>query len=742
MPRFSIIVPTYGVEGRLPLALESVLGQPFGDFELIPVHEAAADSPAGAISAAYAVRDTRVAPVESPPAGGLSAARNAGLAAAHGSYVLFLDGDDTLAPGALRAIADRLDETGDPDVLYFAHERTHWWEGATTVVRPAGPDAPAWSAAYRRDFLGARQLTFPIGHFTDLGWNGLVALAADRTAELRDTVCVRHLLRRQGSRLYAPGDHHLELLDQVELVLARAAAGQGLSEALFGRLFAIVLRGLAHLERLPAHHRRAFFQRATHLYDLHRPAGFTPPAGRLGLQHRLLASGSYAGFRALHAAHRVAVGALAALPRPRTPLSRALYAAQRRLPLDRDLAVYRAHRGRGVGGDLVALHAKVRELAPRVRSVFLVPADAVDRVPQGAEHAVVGTPRAWRLLARAKYLVDAGDSTDLTDTYVKRPGSVHLRIPPGTPLKATGLDRSAYPVVAAGADGPAGAKKLLRQADRWDFVLSPNRHTTETWQRAFPGRYEPLEYGCPRNDVLCTATAEDLARARRALGVPEGRKALLYAPTDRDHAPTHRAHAPGHEARLDLEAFCEAVGEEFVVLLRAPRRSAAGPPRRSGGRIIDVTAHPRVEEVCLAADALITDYASLMFDYAHLDRPVVILADDWEVFRETRGVCFDLPAAPPGHVARTERELADLFRDGSYADGESDALRAVFRERFCQFDDGRAAERVVRRVFLRERPEALPPVVPLAERAPAPTPPPTLTPTAAPTPTAATLVRS
>ena len=61
-----------------------------------------------------------------------------------------------------------------------------------------------------------------------------------------------------------------------------------------------------------------------------------------------------------------------------------------------------------------------------------------------------------------------------------------------------------------------------------------------------------------------------------------------------------------------------------------------------------------------------------------------------------------------------------MFRDGSYARAESDALRARFRERFCPFDDGRAAERVVRRVFLGEPPEAIPPVLPLAERVPAP----------------------
>ncbi|MFE7764520.1 CDP-glycerol:glycerophosphate glycerophosphotransferase [Streptomyces sp. NPDC057438] len=726
MPRFSVIVPTHGVEGRLSLALDSVLTQPFGDFELIPVHDAPG-SPAGAVGSAYAARDSRVVPVVSPPAGGLSAARNAGIAAAHGAYVLFLDGDDTLAPGALRAIADRLGETGDPDVLYFAHERAHWWEGGTRVVRPNGPQTPAWSAAHRRDFLAERQLMFPIGHFTDLGWSGLVALAAGRTAELREAVCVRHLPRRQGSRLHAPGERQLELLDQVELVLARATAEQGVPEALFTWLFAVVLRSAAHPERLPVHHRRAFFRHATHLYRHYVPAGFQPPGGGLGVRHRLLASGSYAGFRAWCAAERAAAGALAALPRPRAPLDRARCAVQRRMPPDRNLVVYRAHPGGDIGCDLVAVHAKARELAPRLRSVFLVGPGAVDTVPEGAEYAVLGGPGHRRALARARYVIDGSDieaagAGSEAEAVVGRPRAVRVRTQRGTPLATTGADRAPYPVAAATTGGLTG---LAAHVDRWDFVLSANRHSTETWERAFPGTYEPLEYGSPRNDVHYTATAEDVARARRALGVPEGRKALLYAPAHRG-APGDRS--PG--ARLDPEAFCEAAGEEYVVLLRARDGHGGAPVREKGGRVIDVTAHRSVEDVCLAADALITDHSPLMFDYAHLDRPIVIHTAGWDVLRETRGVCFDLPASPPGHVARTEREVAELFRDGSYADLEADALRAVFRERFCQFDDGRAAERVVRRVFLGEEPRTLPPVVPLAGRTPAPAP------------AAATLVRS
>lgn len=165
-----------------------------------------------------------------------------------------------------------------------------------------------------------------------------------------------------------------------------------------------------------------------------------------------------------------------------------------------------------------------------------------------------------------------------------------------------------------------------------------------------------------------------------------------------------------------------------MVLLRAHYFYDRGGSRERTGRVIDVTGHRSSEDVCLAADALVTDYSSIMFDYANLDRPIVVYADDWDVYRETRGVYFDLMAAPPGPVARTPEELARVFADGSWAGPESTALRAAFRERFCEFDDGRAAERVVRRVLLGEPPEALPPVLPLAERVPAPA--------------AATLVRS
>lgn len=736
MPRFSIIVPSHGVAGRLAQALDSVLAQSFGDFELIPVGDSA-DLAAADVVGDRVERDSRVAPVHSPPSAGLAGARNAGMRAATGAYLLFLDGDDTLVPGALGALDARLADTGGVDVLYFEHERVPWWEGEP--ANPAAPllakapdgafapdraphltgvHLPAWSAVYRRTFLTERGLDFTDGHFTDVGFGARVAGRAERVTVLRSVV-VRHLVRRQGNRLNLPGPHHAELLDQAELALAHAAE-RGLPDErrgpLFEQLFAAILKTATHPRRLTARERRTFFRRASRLYRRHRPAGFRTPGGRIGVQHRLLAAGSYTGFRALRAANRTVGGLLRRLPRPQGLRTRLLYRRHLRRPLDPGLVVYCAYWGRGYTCNPAAIHAKARELAPHLRSVFLVEADQAHTVPKDVDHAVIGSRRYWEVLARATYLVN---NANFAEGVVKRPGSVHLQTQHGTPLKTMGVDQSTYPVVAAAS---GSFTKLLGRVDRWDYNLSANRHSTRMWERAYPGSYEQLEYGYPRNDVYCTATAEDVARVRRALGVPEGKTAVLYAPTHRDWEAGFGAGA------LDLEAFCEAAGGDVVVLLRAHYFYDRGGRSAPSGRVIDVTAHRSAEDVCLAADALVTDYSSIMFDYANLDRPIVVYADDWEVYWETRGVYFDLMAAPPGPVARTPEELARVFRDGSWTGRESTALRAAFRERFCEFDDGRAAERVVRRVLLGEPPETLPPVVPLAERVPAPA--------------AATLVRS
>lgn len=379
----------------------------------------------------------------------------------------------------------------------------------------------------------------------------------------------------------------------------------------------------------------------------------------------------------------------------RRQVMRAAYRTDLHRPLDPNLAVYGAYWNRGVACNPAAIHARARELAPHIEGLWVVSSRHRDRMPPGVPYVIEGSRPYWRAMATATYLVN---NSSFPGGFTKRPGQRYLQTHHGTPLKTMGLDQRAYPALARKTD----FGKILAHVAQWDFSLSANPHSTEVWDRVYPApndaSYERLDLGYPRNDVYFTATTEDIAKIRAGLGIEEGQTALLYA-------PTHRDYRDGFVPDLDPERLARELGPEYVLLVRAHYfygRSAgiAGP---EGGRVIDVTSHPRVEELCLAADALITDYSSLTFDYACLDRPIIVHAPDWDAYRTTRGTYFDLlsgrPGDTPGTVTTTSGRLAEVFRTGEWRSPASAALRTAFRERFCPYDDGRAAERVVRRFF-------------------------------------------
>ncbi len=312
------------------------------------------------------------------------------------------------------------------------------------------------------------------------------------------------------------------------------------------------------------------------------------------------------------------------------------------------------------------------------------------------------------MLARGKYFVN---NVNFADSLVKRTGQIHLQTHHGTPLKTMGLDQANYP-----ASTSMRMEDLLRRCDRWDYSLSSNNFSTSVWERVYPCAYTSLETGYPRNDVLVNAGAQEVARARRDIGAADGSKVFLYM-------PTHREYQKEFTPRIDLEELAEHLGPDVTLLVRGHyfyRASGRLAELQASGRVIDVSDHRSVEQLYLAADALITDYSSAMFDYANLDRPIVIFADDWDTYRVVRGSYFDLMAEPPGAVATSQAQLTEILRSGEWQSPASAALRSAFRERYCDFDDGRASERVVRRVFLGEK--TLLPVVPLADRGTAPTP--------------------
>ncbi|SCL17947.1 CDP-glycerol:poly(glycerophosphate) glycerophosphotransferase [Micromonospora rhizosphaerae] len=727
MTLISFVVPAFRVQGYLRECLDSILGQPFGDLEVIGVDDASPDG-SGEILTEYAGRDARVRPVRLAENVGLGPARNIGLDRAVGEYVWFVDGDDWLVPGCLPHVAERL-LTTRPDVLMVDHIRAHWNNlGTPSVMADMFPEPPgeatfrlrdrpetmrllhtAWNRLVRRQFLAGLGVRFEPGWYEDVSFSYPVLMAAERIGVL-DWVCLNYRQRRSGAITRTRGDRHFEVFAQWHRVFRLmdqwGPAVEELRPAVFERMIWHYLTVLGNGRRIAPELRPAFFAQIHADYVQFRPpVGYPVPAGVEGVKHRLVAAGRWRTFSVLRSASHARDAARRSVRRAgrrvlpvarvtagvtREAVLREYYRAELRRPLDPTLAVYAAYWYRGYACNPAAIYAAARRLAPQVRGVWIVRRDGVDTLPPGVEYVVAGSRAYYRALARARWLVN---NVNFPDFVRKRPGSVHLQTHHGTPVKVMGLDQQRYPVGAVGMD----FAKLLRRVDRWDYSVSSNSFSTQMWERAYPAAYTTLEVGYPRNDRLVLATAGEVQKVRAELGIGPDERVVLYA-------PTHREHLPGYRPPFDPDRLLDVLGPSGRLLMRShyfedrdrrPRGTAAG-------RLLDVSAHDRVEDLYLAADVLVTDYSSAMFDYAVLDRPIVVYAPDWEAYRLARGVYFDLTAEPPGEVALDFPALLDLFRSGAVRSERAEQARKRFRARFCALDDGHAAERVVRRVFLDE----------------------------------------
>ncbi|PBC79421.1 CDP-glycerol:poly(glycerophosphate) glycerophosphotransferase [Streptomyces sp. TLI_235] len=307
-------------------------------------------------------------------------------------------------------------------------------------------------------------------------------------------------------------------------------------------------------------------------------------------------------------------------------------------------------------------------------------------LPQTAEAVRQWSPEWFEALATARYVVTG---THLPDFFVRRDGQKVLQTWHGTPLKRIGHDFEKVWFTDA-----EYLKHLDREVPQWNLLLSPNRWSTQVLRRAFRFEGEIVESGYPRNDLLFAADREKTAeRVRERLGLPEGKKVVLYAPTYRED---RRRPQDGYQfdLRLDLAAAKAALGDDQVLLVRAHDMVCGQVAEAGDGYVWDVSTYPDVAELLLVADVLVTDYSSVMFDFANTGRPMLFFTYDLEHYRDNlRGFSFDFEATAPGPLLATSEAVVEaLGRVDRVAAEHADAY-AAFRETYTDLEDGKAAER-------------------------------------------------
>jgi len=147
---------------------------------------------------------------------------------------------------------------------------------------------------------------------------------------------------------------------------------------------------------------------------------------------------------------------------------------------------------------------------------------------------------------------------------------------------------------------------------------------------------------------------------------------------------------------LDLGLLHAQLGDDHVVLLRLHPfvRAAIDVPAELASFAIDASDHPEINDLLMASDVLVTDYSSVIFEYALLRRPMLFFAPDLAAYEGERGFYFDYRTGVPGPVMDTTGEIADYLRAGTVDLSRIDA----FCDWAFQVADGRATERFVERV--------------------------------------------
>ncbi len=241
-------------------------------------------------------------------------------------------------------------------------------------------------------------------------------------------------------------------------------------------------------------------------------------------------------------------------------------------------------------------------------------------------------------------------------------------------------------------------KEWHRESEIIDYIITGSEFDRESCRRGFRHKGEFLEFGSPRSDALF-----DGEKYRKRIcdkyGLEEDCHIVLYAPTYRFSYQDNRQQHECREIELDYvaakEAFENKFGGRWYIMLRLhPSVAASGRFIKKPDYVIDTSAYPDSEELVAAADVLISDYSSIMFEAAFVKKPVFLFATDVEEYTANEYELLIDYDELPFPRAESNGELV-----GNIVDFEEDIYRRQlkrFMDKYGVHEDGHASERAAR----------------------------------------------
>lgn len=304
------------------------------------------------------------------------------------------------------------------------------------------------------------------------------------------------------------------------------------------------------------------------------------------------------------------------------------------------------------------------------------------------------SPQYYYYLAKAGYWVN---NQNFPSYLNKRKETTYIQTWHGTPLKKMQFD---IENVQGRDDGYLD--RVYHASRQWSTLLSPSAYATKAFRSAFRYDGDIMESGYPRNDIFYRSDVGVITeRIRQKLGLSKDKKVILYAPTFRDNQTT-KNNKFTFELNFDLEKMKEALGNEYILLLRmhVVVSNNINIPTEYRDFVMDVSKYSDIQELYLVSDILMTDYSSVMFDFANTGRPILYYTYDLEDYRDNlRGFYLDFEEEAPGPFIKTTEEIINTVINIDQVMDQYKVKYDKFYKKFCGLEDGYASARVVDRFF-------------------------------------------
>ncbi|WP_077597016.1 CDP-glycerol glycerophosphotransferase family protein [Oceanobacillus kimchii] len=282
-------------------------------------------------------------------------------------------------------------------------------------------------------------------------------------------------------------------------------------------------------------------------------------------------------------------------------------------------------------------------------------------------------------------------STVLVDTYQGFLASTNFR--PGT--TCIQLWHAAGALKQFGLEDPSNQYRSKRALDRFkqvysrfDYTVVGSEKMAETFKRSFGlNDNRILRTGIPRSDLLYDTTRRDEVYQTINQHFPEinGRKIILYTPTFRDE------HLSNYQLELDIKQMYQSLSDEYVLFIKLhPAVSGFITNDLFEDFVFDLSDYKDTNELLLITDILISDYSSIPFEYAIMEKPMIFFAYDMEEYKITSGLIHDYEDHVPGPVVSSTFEIVETIKEKEF---NLEKIR-LFRDSWNEYSDGQSSHQL------------------------------------------------